>query len=445
MSSTKNNNKKNNKVLCIFLFFISIILIILGSGLSYLGNSKIILSKTISKVSNNIKDTLKTEENLIGENYSVKSDIKFDIKSNYLTKLTETDPTYQVFYKLMSNLNATKTTINYTQNKDEKTLFLDYSSSLNNQELVKGKYLIENNTEYYYVNGITKNYINNGNNNYFENLNSQTTQKDNLIYIYDLVISSLNNNIKEEYIQKTTKNNETKITLTLDSNNLYELSTNILNDLKNDKLASEILSNYNKDFKKQKIKKDTFKNKVIKLDIYTDSIIYKPKKYELLMKDTNTTKLIYELGNNNDQLTIFSNNEKELSAKITYKANSSDITIYDTKDKKIGTLNLSKEKNKKNIKASINIDDTKIVAAIDNENTNIKKKKSYSNKTKLSINATNNKESLIDLKIDIISAYSNDAKINEDVSKSILASSLTTSEKELLNNKPTSILETLMK
>ena len=51
----------------------------------------------------------------------------------------------------------------------------------NQTKILDLKLLIENSTEYFFIDGQVGNYVNNGNSTYFENINSETTSKDNVI------------------------------------------------------------------------------------------------------------------------------------------------------------------------------------------------------------------------------------------------------------------------
>ncbi|MEC4630562.1 hypothetical protein VSS86_22800, partial [Bacillus safensis] len=75
--------------------------------------------------------------------------------------------------------------------------------------------------------------------------------------------------------------------------------------------------------------------------------------------------------------------------------------------------------------------------------TNLKKGKSYDSSTTIKMNISSNNMTLINGTISLTGKTSNDTTMNEDLSNSILASSLPETE-ALLNQKITNILITLM-
>ncbi len=437
---------KNKRVLAIGVFIIGLIFILIGGVLNYLGNPKRIMAISIDNLNKSMNRLLNNENKLLQDSYTMTSNIKFNLESDYLKSLATQDPAYLPFYQLLTNLNNTNSNITLTQDKTNKKLLLNYNSNLNNIELITGKYLIENNTEYYYVNGITPSYINNGNNNYFETLNSETTQQENLLYIVNRVSESLKENLTDDYFTKTKENNLTKIGLKLDNESMNKLINSILKDLKKDKKATEILTGYNKDFKNLKIKNNTIleKGQKLEINIYTDSIVYTPKKYELIFLDNrNTNKLVYEKNDKKGLIMIYNNNKLESTLELTTEKEQTTINALDSKNKKIGTLTLNNTKNSKKISMNLNIDNMAIDLSISSKNTNIKKEKSYNNDTKISIVATTNNTSLLDFNISITSSIITNIKIEENVSDSILKSSITTEQQENLNNKLTNIISTL--
>ena len=68
----------------------------------------------------------------------------------------------QTYQKLLNNLGKTKNTITIKQDKTNKKAYLELDSNLNSTKLINTKYLIENSTEYYFVEGFLNTYVNNG-------------------------------------------------------------------------------------------------------------------------------------------------------------------------------------------------------------------------------------------------------------------------------------------
>ena len=122
------------------------------------------------------------------DNYKTTSNIKMNLKSDYFSALATMDPSYAMISNLLNNLSNTENNITMVQDKENKKLFFNLDSKLSGQSLINTKYLVENATAYYSIDGVTNTYVNNGNNNYFESLNSSTTTNENLKYLIEMCI-----------------------------------------------------------------------------------------------------------------------------------------------------------------------------------------------------------------------------------------------------------------
>ena len=239
MDDTKKGNKTKKIINYIVVFLVAIIMIATGIYLFYINSPKTLFSSLVDKTIIYLEN-IQTKENITGisKDYTLKSNIKFNIESQTIEN--SINPEDLETKNLINNLNNTTNDIVFTQDTKNKKMFITINSLLNNQELLNSKYLVENSTEYYFVNGIVENYINNGNSNYFEALTENTTTKDNLIHILKTVSKSIKKNLKDEYLlikqDKISINNKnkkvTKTTLELNNQTTKELVNNILKDLK---------------------------------------------------------------------------------------------------------------------------------------------------------------------------------------------------------------------
>lgn len=183
-NNKENKHKSKKKLIVSIISIIAVIIIAIGIYTAYISNPKRIMAAAIDKVSSNFKDIIDLDEkNKIGENYTLKENIKLDIESDYLSALGTYSIEYQPYINLINNLSKLDTNITITQNKEAKQLFASLSSSLNNEELINVKYLIKNNTGYYFIKDFLSTYINHGSNNYFESLDESTTNSENIEYI----------------------------------------------------------------------------------------------------------------------------------------------------------------------------------------------------------------------------------------------------------------------
>lgn len=448
MENTEEKTKKSNKGIILILAVIGIILIGGGSILMFLGNPKRMTSHIINKLSTNMENALKNSEKTTGiaDNFSATSNIKINMQSDYFNALAQMSPEYSVVTKLFTNLSNTESNVVLVQDTKNQKLFMNWDSKLNQQELINAKYLIENNTEYYHINGAVNNYINNGNNNYFESLNSSTSTNENLLYIIKTTAKLMGENLKDEYFTESTEGEYRKVTLTLNQKNYVELANNILAGLKKDEKANKILTGYDKDFAKSKVKTEAAsENTVIEFNIYTDKFLSQPKKYELkTIQGTDSSGFTYHEEENQGIVEIKSNDKVTGTMKITFKEEKTDVKIFDDKNTSIGTISITKTDTNQDILVNIKSDTTTVEVSYNSKLSNIKKNKSYDNDTTFSIKITNNNMNLMNGTIAAKTKVTSDTTINEDISNSVLASSVTPVEQNLLEQKVSMVLLSLM-
>ena len=175
-------SKKQISKKTIIVIAIAVILIGIGLWIYYFQSNKRIIAKGIDNISTTFTDKLlMNKENLdIGNDYTLNGDLTFNLESDYLKTIATQYPEYQTYSTLITNLSKTKNKITYIQDKTNKKLLMSLDSKYNNSDLINVKYLIENNTEYYYIKGFMDSYINNGTSNYFEALDNDTTSSENL-------------------------------------------------------------------------------------------------------------------------------------------------------------------------------------------------------------------------------------------------------------------------
>lgn len=455
VEENKKKRGKKGKVMVVIIILLSLILIALGVYLWYLSTPMKIMASSIDQLNGKILEIINTnKDTYIGDTYTLESNIAFDINSDYATSLATTDPeNYGPIAKLLQNLSNTKVKINMAQDKENKKLLLNYNATLNNQELISGKNLIQNATQYYYVNGVSNNYINNGTSNYFESLNQDTTSKENYMYIEAIIVKSLKENLKEEYFiksqEKTTINDKeekvTKVSLKLDDKRIRTIAKAILKDLKSDEKANKILTDLNEDFSKAKIKDDTEilgTGNYITLNIYTDNIMYQPKKYELIYTEKEKEdKIVYELGQEKDTAYIIEEEKIMYILEIVKKENKYKVNVLESPSKEeIGKLELDISDKRTTLSLSMKEETTKVELNYDLKLQNVKPNKSYNSTIVIELKVVSDQMNIVNTKINAENSMKKGAEINEDVSNSILANSMTEEEKQLLENKQMNVI-----
>ena len=443
----ENVKKKGpNKIFGILLLLIAVIAIGAGIFLTYITSPKFIATETIKKMSENIvsfMDNNKTDTGL-EENYKKTSTVTMNLQSDYLTTLSQTDPSVVPYVNLLRNLTNTTSTTTMVQDIENSRLFLDYNTTLNEEPLINLKYLVENSTEYYYIDGVSQTYINNGNNNYFESLNSETSINDNTKYLIEKVGESLASHIEDSYLSSSYESDYKKITITLTEDDLVTVVNNVLSDLKKDSKASKILSGYNESFNDFEINKDTISGLgTVEFNIYIDKVLGTVKKYDMNLEESKI-ELSYDDSTDQKELELIANNESV--GKVQFSTNDGNITlnIVDDSNNVVGTISTTKTSTNYDIIMNLTLDTTIIDINYNNQITNLKKNTSYDSTTNIAINISSNNTTLINGTINITSNITNDTRIEEDTSTSVLASTLPAPKEQLLTEKMTTVFTRLM-
>ena len=428
---SKGKSQKQKKIIVIFI--ISLILLIAGIILSYFSSAKYVAKRAVKVMSQNVIE-LANSRNQTGleENFKTTSTIKVNLQSDYYQALSSLSTEYQVLSNLLRNLSNTETQITMIQDQQNKKMLINYDTKLSGQPLANVKYLVDNATEYYYIDGLTQSYVNNGNNRYFESLNSTTTTKENIEYIKEKITESAANNIKDEYLSESYEKEYKKITVTLTENDMVEFLNNILEELKKDSKANQILTGYDKDFSKAKVtKKDVAGLGTVTINIYIDKLIGQIKKYEVISDKDSIT--YYE--GESKVIEIRNNDKLVTKLDITSKEDKTDIKITDENNKSIGSISISKTSTNYDIVANITTEEFSANFGYNSQITNLKEGKSYDSGTTISLDITANNSVLFNGTMEITSTTTNDTTINEDVSNSVLASTVGTTPSELVMQK----------
>lgn len=471
LPETPEKKKKNPiKIVAIILIVISISMIGIGAYFTYLSNPRKIVGSGIEKMTANFKNILfTTDENLkLGDNFTIESDVTLNIQSDLFTtpttnpapaptlqQPTTADPTMQIYNKLLTNLGKTQNKIVLKQDKTNKKAFFSINSTYNNQNLLGAKYLIENSTEYYYVDGFLNTYVNNGSSNYFEALTEQTTNQDNIIYLYEFISNSLKNNLKEEYFikeQETTKifdqeKKMTKVILKIDNLKAREILKAILSDLKADKKATEILSGYYEDFSKTKIKDDAIifeDGEYLTINSYADNLKYNIQKVEIMVvSKEEQVKAVYETDDVKSKLSLIDNDK--LLGYLDITKSGENKYIFDIKDetgKSLGTIKAERTNQEKSIELDVSSEGSRIYASYNSKANNIKDK-SYRLNDEITFKVVSENTNVINANIKMNSVVSRSVEIKEDISTAVLASTVTDADQMKLEQVFTNALTKL--
>ena len=435
--------KKKGKKSIIILFILGLMLITVGSVLAYLSSPSYVSKTVIKEFSQKAIELIGNRaETGLEDNYKTTSNIKINLKSDYFQALATMDPSYAMISNLLNNLSNTENNITMIQDKENKKLFLNLDSKLAGQSLLNTKYLVENATAYYSIDGITSTYVNNGNNNYFESLNSTTSTNENQKYIIEKIAESLAKNLEDNYLSESYNNEYKIITITLTEKDIVTYINKVINDLKKDDKANKIMTGYNANFSKTKITAEDISGiGTIKVNIYLDKLLSQAKIYELELKDNN--KITYSKEDGKEIIEIISEDEK-VTLEIRSQGEKTEISIKDGNNTSLGTITISKTSTNYDIVANIISEETSLDFGYNYQITNLKKGTSYDSSATMTMKITAQDTTILDGNITITGQTTNDVTINEDTSGSVLASSLTGTQSELLQQKLSLIILSLM-
>lgn len=441
MASSKKK-KKPNKILFHIAVIISFALIGSGILLSFIATPQESMFYIFDTAIEKLKETpTKNTYTGIGENISIKSNINLEIESQkYQESLLPEDQTIK---NLITNLNQTTSNLQFIHDKDNKKMLVKVASTKAENKILDLKLLVENSTEYFFIDGQIGNYVNNGNSTYFENINSETTSKDNVIYILEQVSKSLKKNIsndefrtiKEKIDINGKPRNLNKTTIEFDNTRLIQLFNNVLEDLKSDERSKNILIGYDNDFMKTKISKNKiYLKKDEKLSVYMYKDFFgKVEKYEIIKKEgENEFRYTYEPSTN--LIYIVENNIVKKKLQLSLDKNKTEIIIYDSQDTELGKLTYTSSDDKKTLTYLMKENNEITDVSFESKITDLKKKKSYTEVIDLKLRYYTETENILNLKVNLNNQVSSDTKIEEDTSNAIFASTLE-EEKEVLIDK----------
>ncbi len=449
--------RKRDRLIVTAVILIVVIGVLGGIYFSYVGNSKRIVSSAIDQLAGNIKQFIAIDDSdAVSETFTLKNHIKLDVQSDYLSAISSYSPEYQPYLNLINNISKLDTNVTITQQQKDQKLLAVIDSSLSGNKLLDLRYLVDGHQQYYFVKDFLTTYIRNGDSDYFENLEQNASFTEDGIYIYDFAIESLKKNLKDSYFSKkkvtttiSTKDTKaTEVSFTLDNEVAKELANNVLKDLKKDKRATKILASYNKDFSDAKVAQDASilaSGQQVILSVYTDPLTYQVKKYQLQIVDAkDTTTITYEEGVKESVIEVYQNKTKTSRVILTGNDQNMTAIFQDGHNQKIGTMILQLSDLEKSLKVDIAVDEVALAMELTSKSEEPNKEKNYKIKTHFTFLMTASDIHLADIKATIDSEFSNQAKINEDVTTAVSQTTLTKEQQQALQEQLAQLFVTLM-
>ena len=250
---------------------------------------------------------------------------------------------------IINNLNSSSFNYQYRLDTEAKKMYLEGSLVQNAAETLGINFYQNENISYIFLRNIFDKYIMINDNDIFTYLEENQKAIDDINYIYDKVIESLGNNITSDDIKVSTENNEKKISLELDEKRLNEISNNIINDLKNDNRAKEILGENIDNLDTSNDSNNSDSKSYLAYNIYLNKNDIAT--YEFVLNDSeNNYSIAYNKKENS--FSIKENDKETFKGVISTKDNATTITLT-SDNTNIGTITISEN----NISANIIFDE----------------------------------------------------------------------------------------
>lgn len=453
--------KKFAKVIWILLILIIIVIagfcFYYGFILNKASKPKNVYDKVIDKIDENIFKYFELDKDyLVGDDFQISGDIKYELEGAYYLQNSAVNPDDIKIYNKINNLNNSKTTYTYIQNNEENKLYKDVKQTIGEEEVLLKKTLIEDTTEYVYINGVSDKYINNGTNIYFENISNSNTTKDNIEYLHQVVLNSFKASLEEKYFEKSKKkvnvNDQYKDTyqmsIMIDDKRLKEILNSVIKSIKKDQRANDIVSGFYIDFENYKIsdkERILDKNEKYLINIYTDKIWFNPVKYEIIHLNNNERETYAYTGDLEGRLTYIKNDEFKYGIDVSINHKTYLFAFNNASGKNIGKIKLDKNSGMYNLDVDLSLDNKTYLVTYSSKYKDLKKKESYTINDYLKVKYS--EDDIVKFSGDI----KNTIKINttntikEEVGDVIIRSSLTEEEENNYNNVKDRLIERLEK
>ena len=230
---------KKKKIIVTIVIIVAIGLLVAGGILvyqNYSNKNRIVTS--FNELKTALTETLNLDENTT--NTKITQTVTGSTRFNINPMLGNSEDGSDV---IIGNLNNSTFNYEYRLDTESKRMYMDGSLLLNATELLGINFYQAEDISYVFLRNIFDKYIVIENSDIFTYLEESNQAVDDVNYIYDKIIESLGNNITTDDIKVTNQDGKKKISLELNEERLNEISKNIVNDLKKDKKAKEILGN----------------------------------------------------------------------------------------------------------------------------------------------------------------------------------------------------------
>ena len=333
---------KKKKIIVTIVIIVAIGLLVAGGILlyqNYSNKNRIVTS--FNELKTALTETLNLDENTT--NTKITQTVTGSTRFNINPMLGNSEDGSDV---IIGNLNNSTFNYEYRLDTESKRMYMDGSLLLNATELLGINFYQAEDISYVFLRNIFDKYIVIENSDIFTYLEESNQAVDDVNYIYDKIIESLGNNITTDDIKVTNQDGKKKISLELNEERLNEISKNIVNDLKKDKKAKEILGNSLDELDTTTSSSSSDNNSYLYYSIYLekDDIVT----YEFGVKDKDGDYSI-EFNNGNEKSFVIKEGNTESLKAVIEESNGTTTINLSSDNTSIGTITI----NDNNISLSI--------------------------------------------------------------------------------------------
>lgn len=339
---------KKKKIIVTIVIIVAIGLLVAGGILVYQNNSnKNRIVTSFNELKTALTETLNLDENTT--NTKITQTVTGSTRFNINPMLGNSEDGTDV---IIGNLNNSTFNYEYRLDTESKRMYMDGSLLLNATELLGINFYQAEDISYVFLRNIFDKYIVIENSDIFTYLEESNQTVDDVNYIYDKIIESLGNNITTDDIKVTNQDGKKKISLELNEERLNEISKNIVNDLKKDDKAKEIIGEGLDNLEAARSTVNSNENTTTTNDSSLNYSIFLEKNeivtYEFAIKDNDENYSI-EFNNGNEKSFVIKEGNTESLKAVIEESNDTTTINLSSDNTSIGTVSI----NDNNISLSI--------------------------------------------------------------------------------------------
>ncbi len=339
---------KKKKIIVTIVIIVAIGLLVAGGILlyqNYSNKNRIVTS--FNELKTALTETLNLDENTT--NTKITQTVTGSTRFNINPMLGNSEDGSDV---IIGNLNNSTFNYEYRLDTESKRMYMDGTLLLNATELLGINFYQAEDISYVFLRNIFDKYIVIEGSDIFTYLEESKQTSDDINYIYDKIIESLGNNITSDDIKVTNQDGKKKISLELNEERLNEISENIVNDLKKDDKAKEILGNSLDELEAANSTFNSNKNTTTTNNGSLNYSIFLEKNeivtYEFAIKDNDENYSI-EFNNGSEKSFIIKEGNTESLKAVIEESNDTTTINLSSDNTNIGTITI----NDNNISLSI--------------------------------------------------------------------------------------------